>query len=256
MTPNRPYGLNGTGKRVSGYDFSTWLPEDEHGADNELVVEGLEFQQSLEEHFTALGWQGSVLYVHTSATTEAVPLMHSINHTRETSRSSHTVVAKFDTPGVGEQDWVCNVLFYVRCLSPLIVPGEDRSEDDKKLVRRYAICQSYKHPNINYSVAVKADMQQDRHLLANGVTTSGCVLSHADFGVCYIFDRVFTSAPTPIYVPVLDATKTYQDKVWVVPIECIVRMLVVSEAYPREGDTGESAMRIRCVGVPHDFRSG
>jgi hypothetical protein len=198
------------------------------------------------------------MYVHTSATTEAVPQMHSINHTRETSRSSHTVLAQYDTqdPGVGKQEWVCNVLFYVRCLPPVIDPGEERSEVDKQRVRRYAVCQSYKHPNITYPPVVKSDMQQDRHLLANGVTTSGCVLSHADFGLCYVFDKVFTSAPTPTSVPVLDAKKTYEDKVWCIPIECIVRLLVISEAYPHQAARGEHAKTIRCVGVPHDFRSG
>jgi hypothetical protein len=90
-----------------------------------------------------------------------------------------------------------------------------------------------------------------------GVRTAGCVLSHADFGVCYVFDKVFDTPPTLMgTLPVLNATHTYQDKVWAVPLDHIERMVAVSEAYPRVGAMGADARTVRCLAIPHNFRSG
>lgn len=267
-TAERNYMLHGKGalvQRSEGgrHDFRAWLPADEQlqGVTSQRVRMLLKGLLRDDHDFSNNDVSVMDVYVHESFShnDQGISLAHSHSHTRERSRSSKTVIVKHTGEEVGQDptDHVCHVLFYVRCVPPLL--GAARTSADEKRVQRYAICQSYLHPKREYPPHVKTDMALPRHVKANqGVRSVGCVLSHADFGVCYLFDKVFKSPlPTATGVlPSLNVDKTYRDNVWPVPVDHIERMVAISESYPRRGAGGVNAKTVRCVGVPHSFRSG
>jgi hypothetical protein len=190
--------------------------------------------------------QDMTMYSHSSAMTNNCGLMHSLAHTRWTTRSTVHALVPFVEDGY---EYICQVVTYVRC-----VPSVGSCTERGLKVNRFAVCHSYQHPGQLVHPSLQPQCDEPRHSAVHGgIGSGGCRLAHADFGVLYVAEQKFRNTALPNRQPkyTQDLAQTFLDLRWLVPLESLSRKLAYCAM---DGVRGGPGKPVRLYFVPHAFR--